>query len=124
MGADADATSLSGNLNGLTLVAHRAGHTLGGALWTLRSPLHSVATSASPTLLYAPVLNLADERHLDGTALVVKGKGAVRIGEGMGRPGILLVGAEHSLAKGLKKKDKEAVFLGSSGADHLIDTRG
>lgn len=65
-------------------------------------------------MLYAPILNLTDEKSLDGTTLVVRGKGSTDISEGMGRPGVLLVGADRSLVKGLKRRDRETIFLGRS----------
>lgn len=93
-------------------MAYRAAHTLGGTIWALRSPLYSVATSAAPTLLYAPVFNHVKERHLDGAALLVSGAGSLRVGEGMARPNMLLLGAERGASKALKRRDRDRVLLG------------
>ncbi|MBW0487789.1 hypothetical protein O181_027504 [Austropuccinia psidii MF-1] len=105
---------LSGKLRPLTLTAHKSGHTIGGTIWSLRSPLHTVSSASSSTVIYAPIFNHVREHHLDSAALVQStGEGNMRIGLGMSRPMVMIVGTERSLLKGVKKKDRHRVFLDS-----------
>lgn len=103
---------ISGKLRPLTLTAHRSGHTIGGTIWSLRSPLHTVSSSSSSTLLYAPIFNHLKERHLDSAALLSSGEGGMRIGTGMSRPMVMMIGTERSLSKTVRKKDRDQVLLG------------
>ncbi|CAH7669574.1 beta-lactamase-like protein [Phakopsora pachyrhizi] len=103
---------LGGKLRPLTLTAHRSGHTLGGTIWSLRSPLHTVSSASSSTLIYAPIFNHIRERHLESAALVQEtGEGSMRIGLGMSRPMVMVVGTERSQRKGIRKKDRDRILL-------------
>ncbi|OAV89059.1 hypothetical protein PTTG_08562 [Puccinia triticina 1-1 BBBD Race 1] len=105
---------LGGKLRPLTLTAHKSGHTIGGTIWSLRSPLHTVSSASSSTLIYAPIFNHVRESHLDSAALVqATGDGSMRIGLGMSRPMVMVVGTERSLIKGIRKKDRDRILLDS-----------
>ncbi|KAH9467022.1 hypothetical protein Pst134EA_000848 [Puccinia striiformis f. sp. tritici] len=105
---------LGGKLRPLTLTAHKSGHTIGGTIWSLRSPLHTVSSASSSTLIYAPIFNHVRESHLDSAALVqATGDGSMRIGLGMSRPMVMVVGTERSLIKSIRKKDRDRVLLDS-----------
>lgn len=105
---------LGGKLRPLTLTAHKSGHTIGGTIWTLRSPLHTVSSASSSTLIYAPIFNHVREYHLDSAALVqATGEGNMRIGLGMSRPMVMVVGTERSLVKSIRKKDRDRILLDS-----------
>lgn len=56
-------THLEGKCASLTLTAYNAGHSLGGAVWKIRSP-------TSGTVVIALDWNHNRERHLDGTILL------------------------------------------------------
>lgn len=102
-----------GKLRPLTLTAHKSGHTIGGTIWSLRSPLHTVSSASSSTLIYAPIFNHVRESHLDSAALVqATGEGSMRIGLGMSRPMVMVVGTERSLMKSIRKKDRDRILLG------------
>ncbi|KAH9811778.1 beta-lactamase-like protein [Melampsora americana] len=102
---------LSGKLRSLTLTAHRSGHTIGGTIWSLRSPLHTVSSSSSSTLLYAPIFNHLKERHLDSAALLSSTEGGMTIGNGMSRPLVMMIGTERSLSKSIRKKDRDQILF-------------
>ncbi|EFP74372.1 uncharacterized protein PGTG_00328 [Puccinia graminis f. sp. tritici CRL 75-36-700-3] len=105
---------LGRKLRPLTLTAHKSGHTIGGTIWSLRSPLHTVSSASSSTLIYAPIFNHVRESHLDSAALVqATGDGSMRIGLGMSRPMVMVVGTERSLIKGIRKKDRDRILLDS-----------
>lgn len=105
---------LGGKLRPLTLTAHKSGHTIGGTIWSLRSPLHTVSSASSSTLIYAPVFNHVRESHLDSAALVqATGEGGMRIGLGMSRPMVMVVGTERSAIKGIRKKDRDRILFNS-----------
>ncbi|KZO94852.1 hypothetical protein CALVIDRAFT_483583 [Calocera viscosa TUFC12733] len=98
------ATHLTGKLQALTLTAFSASHTLGGTLWKLRS-------ASSGTLLYAVGLNHMKEQHLDGTALIRPGGAGV--GEGLGRPDLLITDAQRVGVNGVRRREREEAFLDS-----------
>ncbi|KZT62102.1 hypothetical protein CALCODRAFT_522464 [Calocera cornea HHB12733] len=98
------ATHLTGKLQALTLTAFSASHTLGGTLWKLRS-------ASSGTLLYAVGLNHMKEQHLDGTGLIRPGGAGV--GEGLGRPDLLITDAQRVGVNGVRRRDREEAFLDS-----------
>ncbi|KAG0150883.1 hypothetical protein CROQUDRAFT_720114 [Cronartium quercuum f. sp. fusiforme G11] len=102
---------LAGKLRPLTLTAHRSGHTIGGTIWTLRSPLHTVSSSSSSTLIYAPIFNHLKERHLDSAALLTSTSEGMRVGPGMGRPMVMMVGTERSVCKSVRRKDRDQILL-------------
>ncbi|KAL8287338.1 hypothetical protein RQP46_003790 [Phenoliferia psychrophenolica] len=101
---------LSGLLKGYTLVAHRAGHTLGGCLYTIRPSLSSSLSSAASasSFLYAPHWNHVKEHHLDGAALLRDN----RIDETFRRTGVVVIGADRSLVVNTKRVDRERALLG------------
>lgn len=102
-----------GPLKGYTLTFTRSGHTLGGSLITIRPSLSSSLSPASSasSFLYIPAgFNHIKEHHLDGTALLT----GAEINESMRRMGVVLVGAERSMVKNLKRSERERALLGSS----------
>ncbi|KAK4705180.1 cleavage and polyadenylation specificity factor subunit 2, partial [Phenoliferia sp. Uapishka_3] len=117
---------LSGLLKGYTLVAHRAGHTLGGCIYTIRPSLSSSLSpaSSSSSLLYAPVFNHIKEHHLDGAALL----NGAKIDDLMRRMGVVVVGADRSLIINTKRVDRERALLDlinttlNSGGSLLLPT--
>ncbi|MBW0491565.1 hypothetical protein O181_031280 [Austropuccinia psidii MF-1] len=104
--------NLSGKLHPLTLTAHKSGHTLGGTIWTLRSPLHAFSSALSSAVIYALIFNHVRQRHFESSALVESTtEGNMRIGQGMSQPMVMIIGTERSLFKGVKKKDRNRIFL-------------
>lgn len=100
---------LSGILSDLLLTPYASGHTLGGSIFKIRSPM-------SGTVLYAVGLNHAPERHLDATVLLSTG-GAM---EGLQRPDLLIAEAGRSCIKIPKQKDRAQELLSeSSGSIRL-----
>ncbi|WFD29973.1 hypothetical protein MSPP1_000987 [Malassezia sp. CBS 17886] len=102
---------LDGKCVGLVLTAYNAGHTLGGAVWKLRSP-------SSGTVVMALDWNHHRERHLDGTALLATagadlddGRALRRLTDSVGRPDILITDAERALCTNARRKDRDAVLL-------------
>lgn len=112
---------LSGRSNSpFSLLAHPAGNTLGGTLWSLRS-------ATTDSLLYAPTFNHVKERTLDPAAFLIKGKeGRMEVNEAMRRVGILLIGAERSRTSATKAKERDKKLLGKvdfafyPATNHLI----
>lgn len=104
-----EAIHLPGKLQSLTLTAYSSSHTLGGTLWKLRS-------AASGTLLYAVSLNHLKEHHLDGTVLI-RG-GGLGVGEGLGRPDLLITDAGRVGVVNVRRRDKEEAFLGTKSAEN------
>lgn len=108
-------TQLDGKCAGLTLTAYSAGHTLGGAVWKLRSP-------SSGTLLIALDWNHNRERHIDGTALITtsisnamtpsgprsSGSG---IAEAIRRPDVLITSMAKASYTNSRRKDRDAALL-------------
>lgn len=108
-------THLDGRCAGLTLTAYSAGHTLGGAVWKLRSP-------SSGTLLIALDWNHFRERHIDGTALVASSGMSVRSGDGtedssdaiadaIRRPDLLITSMARFNYKNTQRKKRDAALL-------------
>lgn len=77
---------LTGRNASLTLVAQRAGHTLGGTIWAIRTPTREEVT-------YAPVWNHIRERTLDPAGIIHQLSSARTTNQ---QRGIVLVGAERS----------------------------
>lgn len=112
------ATSLhpAGRLSNLVLTAHRAGHTLGGTIWTLRSPTLPFSTDS---ILYAPIFNHVRDRHLDNTALLLGSSGeGMRVAESMRRPGVLITGAERARINNVKRKERDERLFGEERFAH------
>lgn len=108
-------TQLDGKCSGLTLTAYSAGHTLGGAVWKLRSP-------SSGTLLIALDWNHTRERHIDGTALItaslssaVTPSGPTSSGGGIAdairRPDVLITSMARASYTNTRRKDRDAAML-------------
>jgi cleavage and polyadenylation specificity factor subunit 2 len=108
-------TQLDGKCAGLTLTAYSAGHTLGGAVWKLRSP-------SSGTLLVALDWNHTRERHIDGTALItaslssaVTPNGPTSSGGGIAdairRPDVLITSMARASYTNARRKDRDAAML-------------
>jgi cleavage and polyadenylation specificity factor subunit 2 len=95
------ASPLSPPLNGLTVTAYSAGHTLGGTIWHIQSGLESV--------VYAVDWNQAREHVLSGAAWLGSA-GASEVIEGLRRPTALVCSSRGSqriaLAGGRKKRDE------------------
>jgi cleavage and polyadenylation specificity factor subunit 2 len=93
-------------LNGLTITAYSAGHTLGGTIWHILSGLESI--------VYAVDWNLAGEHVLSGAAWLGSA-GASEVIEGLRRPTALVCSSRGSqrvaLAGGRKKRDELLLSL-------------
>ncbi|GAB7346682.1 hypothetical protein MBLNU459_g1804t1 [Dothideomycetes sp. NU459] len=94
-------------LNGLTITAYNAGHTLGGTIWHIQHGLESI--------VYAVDWNQAKENVLSGAAWLGGGGGGAEVIEQLRRPTALICsskGAERShLAGGRKKRDDALLGL-------------
>lgn len=95
----------TGKCQGLTVTPFSAGHTLGGAIWKIRSP-------SAGTLVYAVNLNHMKERHLDGTILLRPGGGS-SVFEPLLRPDLLITDAERASSISSRRKDRDAALLGT-----------
>ncbi len=100
-------THLEGKCASLTLTAYNAGHSLGGAVWKIRSP-------TSGTVVIALDWNHNRERHLDGTILLsssAAGPGAPSSASGsdaVRRPDLLITEIERGLVVNTRRKDRDA----------------
>jgi cleavage and polyadenylation specificity factor subunit 2 len=92
-----------GKCQGMTITPFNAGHTLGGAIWKIRSP-------SSGTILYAVDMNHMKERHLDGTVLTRQSAGGVF--EPLARPDLLITDANRVNVTTSRRKDRDAALLG------------
>lgn len=97
---------LSGRANSpFSLLAHPAGTTLGGTLWSLRS-------ATTDSLLYAPNFNHVKERTLDPASFLIKGKdGRMEVNEAIRRIGILIIPSDKSLKISTKAKERDKSML-------------
>ena len=104
-----------GRLGGITVTAYNAGHTLGGAIWKLRSP-------SQGTILIALDWNHNRERHLDGTALLGAPGGGASSGapgggggggssEAVRRADLLISSVERGLVANIRRKDRDAAII-------------
>lgn len=93
---------LTGRNAPLTLVANRAGHTLGATIWTLRTP-------ASEEVTYAPVWNHVRERTLDGGAILNMTQ-QVSAARSNRQRGIVIMGAQRSKTVSPKSRDRNNVL--------------
>ncbi|CAD0018541.1 unnamed protein product [Aureobasidium pullulans] len=109
-------------LQGLTITAYNAGHTLGGTIWHLQHGLESI--------VYAVDWNQAKENVLSGAAWLGGAGGGAEVIEQLRRPTALVCstkGADRShLAGGRKKRDDALLALInqtiSNGGTVLIPT--
>ena len=94
-------------LQGLTITAYNAGHTLGGTIWHLQHGLESI--------VYAVDWNQAKENVLSGAAWLGGAGGGAEVIEQLRRPTALVCstkGADRShLAGGRKKRDDALLAL-------------
>ena len=107
-------THLDGKCAGITLTAYSAGHSLGGAIWKIRSP-------TSGTVLVALDWNHNRERHLDGTALLSSSGAAAPSASGAGpsggisdavrRPDVLITEIQRGMLINVRRKDRDAALL-------------
>ncbi|ETS62224.1 hypothetical protein PaG_03801 [Moesziomyces aphidis] len=103
-------THLEGKCASLTLTAYNAGHSLGGAIWKIRSP-------TSGTVVVALDWNHNRERHLDGTILLsssAAGPGMSSSGSGadaVRRPDLLITEIERGLVVNTRRKDRDAAII-------------
>ncbi|SNX83866.1 related to CFT2 - subunit of the mRNA cleavage and polyadenlylation factor [Melanopsichium pennsylvanicum] len=107
-------THLEGKCASLTLTAYNAGHSLGGAIWKIRSP-------TSGTVVIALDWNHNRERHLDGTILLSSsapgalGSGGGGTGGGSSdavrRPDLLITEIERGLVTNTRRKDRDAAII-------------
>ncbi|SPO23611.1 related to CFT2 - subunit of the mRNA cleavage and polyadenlylation factor [Ustilago trichophora] len=103
-------THLEGKCASLTLTAYNAGHSLGGAIWKIRSP-------TSGTVVVALDWNHNRERHLDGTILLSSSAAAPGApGSGSGadavrRPDLLITEVERGLVVNTRRKDRDAALI-------------
>jgi len=108
-------TQLEGKCAGLTLTAYSAGHTLGGAVWKLRSP-------SSGTLLIALDWNHNRERHIDGTSLISTSvnnaltptgpsSSSGGIADAIRRPDVLITSMARASYTNSRRKDRDAALL-------------
>ena len=98
-----------GKCQGLTITPFSAGHTLGGAIWKIRSP-------SAGTIVYAVNLNHMKERHLDGTILLRPGGGS-GVFEPLLRPDLLITDAERASSVSSRRKDRDAALLGTQPSE-------
>ncbi|KAI0031665.1 beta-lactamase-like protein [Vararia minispora EC-137] len=94
-------THLSGKAQGLTITPFNAGHTIGGAIWKIRSP-------SAGTIVYAVDLNHMRERHLDATVMRQAAGGAF---EPLLRPDLLITDAQRADAASSRRKDRDAALI-------------
>lgn len=99
-------TFQKGKCQGLTITAFNAGHTLGGAIWKIRSP-------SAGTIVYAVDLNHLRERHLDGT-VILRGTGNSGIYEALARPDLFITDADRVNTLSCRKKDRDAQIIGKT----------
>ncbi|CDS00298.1 hypothetical protein, partial [Sporisorium scitamineum] len=103
-------THLEGKCASLTLTAYNAGHSLGGAVWKIRSP-------TSGTVVIALDWNHNRERHLDGTILLSSSAaapgapGAASGSDAVRRPDLLITEIERGLVVNTRRKDRDAALI-------------
>ncbi|CBQ73226.1 conserved hypothetical protein [Sporisorium reilianum SRZ2] len=103
-------THLEGKCASLTLTAYNAGHSLGGAVWKIRSP-------TSGTVVIALDWNHNRERHLDGTILLSSSAaapgapGAASGADAVRRPDLLITEIERGLVVNTRRKDRDAALI-------------
>lgn len=100
----AQATQLSGKCQGITITAHNAGHTLGGALWKI--------VRGSDQIVYAVDWNHARDQHLNGTALFNAGQ----VPENLSRPSLLITDANNATITTPARSKRNAALFESIGS--------
>jgi cleavage and polyadenylation specificity factor subunit 2 len=89
--------SLSGKLQGMTIAAYNAGHTLGGTIWRIQKDQEDI--------VYAVDWNHSRDSLLNGALLQQNGQ----IIESLNRPSVMICGSKISESLSLKKR-KELLF--------------
>lgn len=102
-------THLEDKCASLTLTAYNAGHSLGGAIWKIRSP-------TSGTVVIALDWNHNRERHLDGTILLSSSAtpgapGSGGVSDAVRRPDLLITEVQRGLVTNTRRKDRDAALL-------------
>ena len=96
-------SAFSPPLNGLTVTAYNAGHTLGGSIWHIQHGMESV--------VYAADWNQARENVLSGAAWLGSGTGGSEVLEQLRRPTAMICSSKNSalvrVAKAPSKRDEE-----------------
>ncbi|KAH4120987.1 cleavage and polyadenylation specificity factor subunit 2 [Parastagonospora nodorum] len=100
-------SSFSPPLNGLTITAYSAGHTLGGSIWHIQHGMESV--------VYAVDWNQAREHVLSGAAWLGTGTGGSEVLEQLRRPTAMICSSKNSglvkVAKAPSKRDEELLSM-------------
>lgn len=100
-------SSFSPPLNGLTITAYSAGHTLGGSIWHIQHGMESV--------VYAVDWNQAREHVLAGAAWLGTGTGGSEVLEQLRRPTAMICSSKNSglvkVAKAPSKRDEELLSM-------------
>ncbi|KAF2031048.1 hypothetical protein EK21DRAFT_111290 [Setomelanomma holmii] len=100
-------SSFSPPLNGLTITAYSAGHTLGGSIWHIQHGMESV--------VYAVDWNQAREHVLSGAAWLGTGTGGSEVLEQLRRPTAMICSSKNSglvkIAKAPSKRDEELLSM-------------
>lgn len=100
-------SSFSPPLNGLTITAYSAGHTLGGSIWHIQHGMESV--------VYAVDWNQAREHVLSGAAWLGTGTGGSEVLEQLRRPTAMICSSKNSglvkIAKAPNKRDEELLSM-------------
>jgi cleavage and polyadenylation specificity factor subunit 2 len=100
-------SSFSPPLDGLTITAYSAGHTLGGSIWHIQHGMESV--------VYAVDWNQAREHVLAGAAWLGTGTGGSEVLEQLRRPTAMICSSKNSglvkVAKAPNKRDEELLSM-------------
>jgi cleavage and polyadenylation specificity factor subunit 2 len=100
-------SSFSPPLNGLTITAYSAGHTLGGSIWHVQHGMESV--------VYAVDWNQAREHVLSGAAWLGTGTGGSEVLEQLRRPTAMICSSKNSglvkVAKAHSRRDEELMSM-------------
>ncbi|OAL01290.1 hypothetical protein IQ06DRAFT_293389 [Phaeosphaeriaceae sp. SRC1lsM3a] len=100
-------STFSPPLNGLTITAYSAGHTLGGSIWHIQHGMESV--------VYAVDWNQAREHVLAGAAWLGTGTGGSEVLEQLRRPTAMICSSKNSglvkVAKAPSKRDEELLGM-------------
>ncbi|KAF2819698.1 hypothetical protein CC86DRAFT_449752 [Ophiobolus disseminans] len=100
-------SSFSPPLNGLTVTAYNAGHTLGGSIWHIQHGMESV--------VYAVDWNQARENVLSGAAWLGTGTGGSEVLEQLRRPTAMICSSRNSglvkIAKAPSRRDEELLSM-------------
>lgn len=100
-------SSFSPPLNGLTITAYNAGHTLGGSIWHIQHGMESI--------VYAVDWNQARENVLSGAAWLGTGIGGSEVLEQLRRPTAMICSSKNSglvkIAKAPNKRDEELLSM-------------